>query len=117
MGNFLYEDTWFHFGLVTIVMGGWAAWMAGKACASSWSRYPTLFVYLLILTAGVRFLHQAPFGGNMFSPHYFVVDFIYIQLVGLLSYRLRLASQMVSRYGWMFEKSGALSWNARAVSK
>jgi hypothetical protein len=114
MENILYEDNAFKFVLVTIIMGGWAAWMTGKACASTWSRYPTLFIYLTILTAGVRFLHQAPFGGDMFSPHFFVVDFIYIQLVGLLSYRLKLASQMVSRYGWMFQKSGAVGWSARS---
>ena len=61
----------------------------------------------------IRFLHQAPFGGNMFSPYYFVVDFIIIQLIGLLSYRLKLASQMVSRYGWLFQKAGPVSWDAR----
>jgi hypothetical protein len=113
MGNFLYEDSVVHFVLVTLVMGGWAAWMTGKACASTWSRYTTLFFYLTLLTVAIRFLHQAPFGGNMFSAYYFVVDFIIIQLVGLLSYRLKLASQMVSRYGWLFQKSGPISWDVR----
>ncbi|CAM5768531.1 hypothetical protein LMIY3S_02530 [Labrys miyagiensis] len=117
MAQFLYEDSLFHFVLVTVIMGGWAAWMTGKACAASWSRYPTLFIYLALLTAGVRFLHQAPFGGNMFSPYYFVVDLVIVQLIGFLSYRLRLVNQMVSKYGWMFEKAGSLNWNARSAAK
>ena len=74
MEHFLYEDSAFHFVFVTLIMGGWAAWMTGKACASNWSRYPTLFIYLVILTAGVRFLHKAPFGGTLIAPYYFVVD-------------------------------------------
>jgi hypothetical protein len=117
MANFLYEDSAFHFVLVTLIMGGWAAWMTGKACANSWSRYPTLFIYLLILTAGVRFLHMAPFGGTLLSPYYFLVDLIVIQLIGLLSYRLRLVNQMVGRYGWMFEKISPLNWAARSQTK
>jgi len=117
MGNYIYEDTLFHFVLVTLIMGGWAAWMTGKACGSAWSRYPTLFIYLTLLTCAIRFLHQAPFGGNMFSPYHFVVDFIVIQVIGWLSYRLKVANQMASRYGWMFQKSGALSWTARSDAK
>lgn len=117
MENYLYEDKLFVFVLVTLLMGGWAAWMTGKACASTWSRYPILFFYLVLLTMGVRFLHQAPFGGNMFSPYYFVVDLIIIQLIGLLSYRIRLAKQMVGKYGWMFQRSGALGWSARVTGE
>ena len=64
METYLYEDSPFVFVPVTLLMGGWAAWMTGKASASTWSRYPILFFYLVLLTMGVRFLHQAPFGGN-----------------------------------------------------
>lgn len=117
MPNFLYEDSAFHFILVTLIMGGWAAWMTGKACASTWSRYITLFIYLVILAAAVRFLHKAPFGGTLISPYYFVVDLIYVQLIGLLSYRLKLVSQMTSKYGWLFEKASAFNWSARSTSK
>jgi Domain of unknown function (DUF6867) len=117
MEHFLYEDSAFHFVFVTLIMGGWAAWMTGKACASNWSRYPTLFIYLVILTAGVRFLHKAPFGGTLIAPYYFVVDLIFIQLIGLLSFRLKLVNQMVGKYGWLFEKAGALNWTARSQIK
>ena len=33
METYLYEDSPFVFVLVTLLMGGWAAWMTGKASA------------------------------------------------------------------------------------
>jgi hypothetical protein len=45
MQGILYEEVsiW-QFLFVTCLLGGWAAWMTGKACASTWRPYLTLVV-------------------------------------------------------------------------
>jgi len=45
------------------------------------------------------------------------ISWLFIQLIGLLSYRIRLAKQMVGKYGWMFQRSGALGWSARSSAE
>ena len=61
------EPSIWQFFFVTCLLGGWAAWMTGKASAQTWRSLPVLFVYLLGLGIGIRFIHHALFGGTMFS--------------------------------------------------
>jgi hypothetical protein len=111
----LYEEPsiWL-FLLVTCVMGGWAAWMTGRACASTWRPYIVLFVYLLILTAAVRFIHFALFEGTLRSVHYYLVDLVVVQLIGATGYRWTRVRQMVSKYGWLCVSAGPLAWKSRS---
>jgi len=55
MQGILYEEpsAWL-FILVTVVMGGWAAWMTGRACAITWRPWIVLALYLVILAGAVR---------------------------------------------------------------
>ena len=40
MQGILYEEPSFlSFFIVTCLLGGWAAWMTGKACAQTWRPY------------------------------------------------------------------------------
>ena len=109
----IYEISLFQFLLITVVMGGGAAWMSGRAVALTWGSYGVLAVYLLLLTAAVRFIHMAPFGGTLLSIHYYLVDLVVVGIIGVLGYRVTRASQMASRYGWLFEASGPLGWRPR----
>ncbi len=47
------------FFLVSIVMGGGAAWLAGRAIAATWRPWWHLALYMLLLSLVVRFLHSA----------------------------------------------------------
>ncbi len=60
MQGVIYEEAsvW-QFFFVTCLLGGWAAWMTGRACAQTWRTRPMLFVYILGLGLGVRFIHHA----------------------------------------------------------
>ncbi len=50
MQGILYEEPSFWlFFLITCLLGGWAAWMTGRACASTWRTYPQLLLYLIPL--------------------------------------------------------------------
>ena len=114
MQGVLYEENsaWL-FIMVTVVMGGWAAWMTGRACAQTWRRYYVLAGYLLILAAAVRFIHMALFEGTLLSIHYYLVDLVVVQIIGALGYRYTRVKQMVSKYRWLFEPNGPFTWRAR----
>jgi len=107
------ESSIWLFLLVTCVMGGWAAWMTGRAMASTWRSAAHLFVYLLILGLAVRFIHFALFGGTLVSLHYYLVDTLVVQLVGALGYRVTRTGQMVDKYRWLYVADGPFFWKDR----
>lgn len=115
MQGILYEEAsiW-QFFFITLLMGGGAAWMTGKACAQTWRPVVTLVLYLLGLGLGVRFIHHALFEGTMFSLQFYIVDTIILLVIGYLGYRYTRTNQMVSQYHWLYERASPLSWKARS---
>lgn len=114
MQGILYEEQSFlFFAFVTVVLGGAGAWMTGRACAITWRPPVTLFLYLLVLGLGVRFIHFAIFEGTLLSVHYYVVDTIVLLAIGFLGYRYTRTNQMVRQYYWLYERSGRFGWRAR----
>ena len=57
----------FTFVLLTLVLGGLGAWATGRAMAQTWRPMAMLALYMLFLTAGVRFLHYALYGEPLLS--------------------------------------------------
>lgn len=112
--GYVYEEAsiWL-FLLVTCLMGGWAAWMTGRAMASTWRSAAHLFAYLLILGAAVRFIHFALFDGTLLSLHYYLVDTAVVQIVGAFGYRKTRAAQMVDKYRWLHVADGPFFWKDR----
>jgi hypothetical protein len=53
------------FFLVTIILGGGAAALAGRAIALTWRPWWQIVLYMLILGGAVRFIHFALFGGTL----------------------------------------------------
>ena len=114
MQGIVYEEPSFWlFGLVTVVMGGWAAWMTGRAVAITWGAFWSLIPYLLILAGFVRFIHYALFGGTLLSLHYYIVDAIVLLVIGSLGFRYYRARQMTRQYRWLYERTGPFSWRER----
>jgi uncharacterized protein DUF6867 len=101
------------FILVSVCLGGGAAWLAGRAIAATWRPWWHIALYMLLLALAVRFLHYALFDSTFLSPHYYLVDYAVCLAFGLLGFRLMRVSQMVSRYGWINERSGILRWRRR----
>ena len=58
----------FTFVVITLILGGAGAWAAGRALAQTWRPMPMLLIYMLLLTAGVRFLHYALYGEPLLAP-------------------------------------------------
>jgi hypothetical protein len=114
MQGILYEEpTIWLFLLVTVVMGGWLAWMAGRAIAMTWRPTWQLIVYMLLLGLFVRFIHFALFEATLLAPQYYLVDTIVLLAFGFAGWRYTRARQMTRQYHWLFEPAGPFGWKPR----
>ncbi len=107
------EDSFGVFVLVTVILGGGAATLAGRAIALTWRPRWQIVAYMLLLGAAVRFFHFALFGGTLISPHYYVVDSAVCMAFGFIGFRTARAAQMVGQYRWINEPSGWLRWRRK----
>jgi hypothetical protein len=101
------------FLLVNVVLGGGAAWLAGRAIAASWRPWWHVALYMVVLAFAVRFIHFAVFDTKFLSLHYYLVDAAVCLGFGLLGFRLTRVNQMVSGYKWIHQRSGLLRWRRR----
>ena len=102
------------FLLVTVALGGGAAYLTGRAVALTWRTWAQLGGYLIALTFAVRFIHYALFGGTLLSLHYALIDLVVLGALAALGQRLTRRRQMLSRYGWLYAPGGLLSWTRRS---
>jgi hypothetical protein len=100
--------------LVTGLIGGGAAWLAGRAIALTWRPLWHLVFYMALLGAAVRFVHFALFEGTLLSLPSYAVDTLYLLLIGTLAWRMTRASQMATQYYWLYERTGPLTWRPRS---
>src|SRR5437588_2714304 len=91
------------FLLITVAMGGGAAFLAGRALAATWRPAWQLALYTLPLSIAVRFLHFALFDAKFLALHYYLVDYLVCLGLGGLGFRLMRVRQMISRYKWINE--------------
>jgi hypothetical protein len=110
---FVEQDTWI-FIILTCILGGGAAFAAGRSLALGWRPYYLLFIYMLIFTCGIRFLHFGLFQSELLSVKYYISHGLVIQLSALLGYRMTMARQMAEKYPFAFERAGLLSWRAKS---
>ena len=61
------EDTLAVFVIMTVVIGGGAAYLAGRNLASRWRPWWMPAAYMVLLGFALRFFHYALFNGNLFS--------------------------------------------------
>jgi ABC-type transport system involved in multi-copper enzyme maturation permease subunit len=114
IGQLLYEEESVGvFLLVTVILGGGAAALAGRAIATTWRPWWQVIAYGFILGFAVRFIHFSVFGGTLVSAHYYLVDSAVCVAFGFLGFRAARASQMVVQYRWLNEPAGLLRWRRK----
>lgn len=114
MSGLLYEeDSLGVFLLVTIVLGGGAAALAGRAVALTWRPWWQVVVYMLMLGAAVRFIHFALFDGTLLSIHYYAVDSLVCMAFGFTGFQAARARRMVIQYPWINDPDGPLRWRRK----
>jgi hypothetical protein len=114
MTGILYEEDAFGvFILVTLMLGGGAAWLTGRAAAQTWRPVWHVVVYCLMLGAAVRFIHFSLFDGTLLSLHFYAIDAAVCVAFGLAGFRAARAAQMVRQYGWINEYVGPFRWRRK----
>ena len=104
------------FLLVTLFLGGGAAWLTGRATAHTWSAWWKLVVYIGLLTVAARFIHFSLFGGTFFLPledfpralFFAAIDFVVLMALAVAGRLTARRRQMATQYGFLFERSGVL---------
>ena len=117
----VWEISFWVFLLVTVFLGGGAAWITGRVVARAWEPWWQLVVYVLLLVAAVRFLHFSLFGGSFFLPletcptalYYAVVDFVVLMVLAVLGRQTTRAAQMSRQYRFLYRRAGPFSWRER----
>jgi hypothetical protein len=100
MRGLLYEQDYIGaFFLVTILLGGGAAWVAGRSIALTWRPWWHVVFYMLILGGAQRFFHATLFDGTLLSAYYYAVDSSIAIAVGLAGFRFARVQQMAHQYG------------------
>lgn len=114
MQGILYEEpTIWLFLLVTVVMGGWGAWMTGRAIAITWRSLVQLVLYVLILGMVTRFIHFALFQATLLTLHFYIVDTLVLMGFAFAGWRYYRTRQMTTQYRWLYERTGPFGWKAR----
>lgn len=111
--NFFVEHSLLNTLVMTVIIAGGAAFLAGRALATKWRSLWMAVAYMVPLALALRFFHYALFSGSLLTLHYFLVDFVVLVAAVLLGYRTMRVKQMTGQYPWLYERSGPLSWRAR----
>jgi hypothetical protein len=111
---FLIEGNSWVFLILTVIMGGGAAFMAGRSLAIGWKPIRMLIIYMMVFGAGLRFIHFALYQETLTSLLYYITQTLVIIGFALLGYRMTRTQQMTQQYPWMYEKIGPLTWRQKA---
>ena len=95
-----------YFLLVTVVMGGLAAYAAGSAIAATWRPRWQLFVYSVLIAAAARFIHYALFEEPFVAPRSFLVDLVVLIAAASVGFWYTRQRQMVEQYDWLARGEG-----------
>jgi hypothetical protein len=120
----IYEKSIWAFLFITVIAGGGAAYMIGRAAAKGWNPFWQAAVQVLGLAAAVRFLHWGLFAGaafeswreaqgSLFSLHYYLVDTAFLLIFAALGFKRQRTVQMSRQYGWLTVRTSPLSWRLR----
>ena len=113
MSGLYASETWPQVLFITVLIGGGAAALAGRAIAETWRPYWNVVLYMLLLGAAVRFVHFALFEAELLSLPSYLVDTLFLLLCASASWRMTLAAKMVRQYAWMYERAGLFNWRER----
>jgi hypothetical protein len=104
MPEWLYDagpDGHWYFLLVTVIMGGLAAYATGSAIAATWRPRWQLVVYGVLIAVAVRFIHFALFEEPFLAPRSFLVDLVVLNAAAVIGFALTRRRQMLEQYDWL----------------
>jgi len=120
------------FVALTLVIFGFAGFMAGQGLATTWRPLWQVLPYSLLLGLADRFFTWSLFVSEasvpvdvtattevvqemtLWSGSAFLICTAVLIVYCLLGYRLTRVRQMVRQYPWLYEQTSPLSWRERA---
>lgn len=118
----IWEKSFWVFFILTVLIGGGAAFATGRALALKWRPFREVVVSAFLLGFADRFLHWGLFldrpldvyKGSIFSLHYYLVDTAVLLCAAVVAWQMTRAACMTRQYRWMYERTGPFSWRERA---
>lgn len=92
------------FVVVTLLLGGAAAFVSGRAIALTWRSLLNVPAYMVLLAAAVRFVQFAVFATPLLSARSYLIDLVILLVVASAGYRITRHGQMATQYGWLQQK-------------
>jgi hypothetical protein len=93
------------FLLITIVLGGGAAWLAGRAIALTWRPWWQGVLFMVILGGAIRFLHFALADETLLSPGGYLIDTaVALGFAGAGFYVMRRRQRRI-QYGFLYGRA------------
>ena len=111
--RWLSDDGWRVFLVLTVILGGGAAFLSGRGLSRSWRPFSHVFFYVALLAGAIRFFHYALFNGALLSPYYYLVTYAVLLAAACLGFRSMRTTQMVTQYRWLYERTSPLTWRSR----
>ena len=102
------------FIILSVIIGGGAAFLAGRGLALTWQPLWKVVAYMILMGFALRFLHFALFEGKLLSVHYYLTDTLVLLAAAWLGYRLTRVKQMITQYNWLYRRSGLFSWREKS---
>ena len=109
----IYEISLAEFLFVTVILGGGAAYLTGRAIAITWRPVLSLVWFIFLLNLFVRFIHFSLYSGTLLTAQYFIVDYIVLLGLALLGYRITRTTQMVTQYSWLYQRTSPVGWKEK----
>jgi hypothetical protein len=110
MMDFYAGESFAQIFVITGIIGGGAAWLAGRAIAHTWRPLWHAVGYMLLLGFAVRFAHFALGSGTLVSLPSYLADTVFLCVVGSLGWQATRTTQMVTQYPWLYQRTGPLTW-------
>jgi hypothetical protein len=107
------NEAWWQSVILTLVLGGGGAWLAGRAIARTWRGIHVAVLAAIPMAMAVRFVHFALFEEPLLSPLPWLIETAILLVVICLAFQHTRARQMVRQYYWLYESRGPLSWKLR----
>ena len=111
--DWLSDDGLRVFLVLTVIIGGGAAFLAGRGLARAWKPHWRVFFYMALLAGAVRFFHYGLFDGRLLSLYYYLLTYAVLVGAASLGYRMMRTTQMVTQYPWLYRRTSPLTWRER----
>jgi len=113
MDGLYLNEAWYQEIIITVLLGGGCAWLAGRAIASTWRSVWFAVIAAIPMAMAVRFVHFALFDEPLLALKPWLIETLLMLAIMCLAFQRTRAQQMVRQYYWLYEPSGPLGWRLR----